>query len=151
MCLVEIPKRLDLIAQEKKLGSYYDFFTNIIYDIFQYKSNPHTEYTDVVDYLWKYYKKIQDTNKLEILQVSGQPVLVNNSYLPVIFKPIVVSFTLKQILREISEYVKFLGLNNKKSELPQEMPESIVRQLFLNFSSKLDSIRFNLRIRTALA
>ena len=152
ICISELPKRLDEMAQAKGFGQYRELFNNVIFDIVAYKENPHTQYTDIVDYLWEYYNKIYYHDKITILPLSNVKVLVESNYLPVPFTKVVYSFNINSIIKEIPTYFKtmFETIKEQKVLLPKETPPSIVRRIYLTMSSKIREINFYFGLRTAL-
>ena len=149
VCISEIPKRLDEMAQDKNLGNYRAFFNNIIFDIVAYKENPHTKYTDIIDYLWEYYEKIYYHGGTTILPLSNVKVIVQSNYLPVPFAKVVYSFSINSIIKEIPSYFKtmFQTIKEQKVSLPKDTPISIVRHIYLIVSDKL---KFNFGYKLAL-
>ena len=86
LCLMEIPKRLNIVAKNKELGDYSGFFQNAINAIIYFKN--HEEHTDVVDYLWEKY-----------LQISGKDFTVISSNR----KRMLVEYENKQISQSVPD------------------------------------------------
>jgi hypothetical protein len=149
LCISELPKRLDQLAQQKGFGKYRAFFNNIIFDIVAFQENPHTQYVDIVDYLWEYYNKIYNSH-VTILPSSHQCILVKSSYLPIPLGKIVYSYNINQIVKNIQEYFKFEKVKQKRIVFPQDTPTSYIRHIYLSLSNKVREINIDFGLRTAL-
>lgn len=150
ICISEIPKRLDQMAQDKNLGKYRDLFNNIIFDIVAYKENAHTRHIDIVDYLWEYYNKIYNSGSTT-LPLSKVKVLVKSNYLPIPFTKPVIAFNINSIIKEIPEYLTFKELKKRKLQFPKYTPPIFIKYLFLTVPYKVKEVYANFGLRTALS
>ena len=149
ICISEIPKRLDQMAQNKNLGKYREFFNNIIFDIIAYRENPHTQYTDIVDYLWDNFTKIYYRDQLTILPLSTERILVKSSYLPMPFSKTMRSYAVCDIIKGSNSYFTFLNDKVKKVTFPKSRLTSAVQHIYTTIAGKMKEININLRFRTA--
>lgn len=149
ICISEIPKRLDQMAQDKGLGRYREFFNNIIFDIVAYKENPHTQYTDIVDYLWDNFTKINYKENITILPLSTERTLVAPNYLPLPFSQTMRSFAVNSIIKDSNSYFSFLNDTVKRVAFPKSRLTSTVQHIYTTIADKMKEINVSFRLRTA--